>query len=273
MLSLYVVDPPGTSSSRELPGHWWHMRTGAAATGWPHRPRSILQGDGRASARWPATPPRPMTPRRPAGPARPTSGWLRRSGAVRLPPQGLPGDQRADDARSSCSRRSPQRPVLVAGVARVRLWLSAIARRAGRRASRGRGPGRTLRAHRPGGAQPDPPGPLRRDSSAPDPRHARRAGPAPSVAGARSRPVTAGGRGRRSGVPDRVATPTARWCSRHHDPARPSALRLPTAAGWSSHAGRPGSARLRSPLSEATRGSPRRGGSSVTAWPDDVARL
>jgi predicted acyl esterase len=129
MLSLYVVEPPGTTEfPAELPGRWWHIDH------WPPPPRVAtlpplyLEGDGAAGVGSLAG--------EPAGSGdAATSTW---TGPPDIglcapfwcgyghPPQGLPGDQRADDARSLLFTSPPlERPVLVAGIPHARLWLSA----------------------------------------------------------------------------------------------------------------------------------------------------
>jgi hypothetical protein len=148
----------------------------------------------------------------------------------------VPGDQRADDARSLLFTSSPlERPILVAGVPHVRLWLSAD--------------------------QPVAQVAVRLEAVAPDGRSALIARavrnltrldpaaevPVPLVPGEPvevNLPLSAAGARVPAGHRLRVAvagaafpiawpTPTPVALTLHHDGARPSALRLPTATGWS----------------------------------------
>jgi hypothetical protein len=148
----------------------------------------------------------------------------------------LPGDQRADDARSLLFTSPPlERPVLVAGIPHARLWLSAdrpVAQVAVRLEAVGPD-GRSALIAR-----------AVRNLTRLDPV---REVPAPlvpgvpaevdlplSVAGAR---IPAGHRLRvaiaGAAFPIAWPTPTPVALTLHHDGARPSALRLPPAAGWS----------------------------------------
>ncbi len=239
MLSLYVVDPPGTVVfPAELPGHWWHIAH------WPpqHRlappPSLYLQGDGAAGlgslAGDPAAPGDAATSTW-AGP--PDVGlaapfWC----GYGFPPQGLPGDQRVDDARSLLFTSPPlEQSVLVAGVAHARLWLSAdrpVAQVVAR-----------LEAVSPDGRSALVARAIRNltrlDPSVETPVPLVPGDPVVvdlpfSVAGAR---IPAGHRLRvaiaGAAFPIAWPTPTPVTLTLHHDPARPSALRLPTAAGWS----------------------------------------
>ena len=243
MLSLYVVDPPGTAEfPADLPGRWWHIAH------WPppHRvtppPALYLQGDGAAGLGSLAGEPAASGDASAstwAGP--PDVGlaapfWC----GYGYPPQGLPGDQRADDARSLLFTSPPlERPVLVAGIARARLWLSAdrpvaqVAVRLEAVAPDGRSAliARAVRNL------------TRLDPSAEAPVALVPGTPVAvdlplSVAGAR---IPAGHRLRvavaGAAFPIAWPTPTPISLTLHHDPACPSALRLPTAAGWSPQAG------------------------------------
>ena len=263
MLSLYVVDPPGTFEfPAELPGHWWHIAH------WPppHRvaapPALYLQGDGAAGLGSLAGDPAAADDAAVSSWAGPPDVGLAAPFwcGYGYPPQGLPGDQRADDARSLLFTSLPlERPVLVAGVARARLWLSAdrpvaqVAVRLEAVAPDGRSAliaraVRNLTRLDPSAETPVPliPGtPVALDLPL-------------SVAGAR---IPAGHRLRvavaGAAFPIAWPTPTPVVLTLHHDPARPSALRLPTAAGWSSHAGPDlGLPAFDPPLSEATPGLP-----------------
>ena len=281
MLSLYVVEPPGTMEfPAALPGRWWHLDR------WPPPPRVAtlpplyLEGDGAAGLGSLAG--------EPAGRGDPaTSTWTGPPdvglcapfwSGYGYPPQGLPGDQRADDARSLLFTSAPlERPVLVAGIPHARLWLSAdrpVAQVAVR-----------LEAVAPDGRSAliaravrnlDPPRPCRGGARAARPGRAGRAG---RSALRRRRPdpgrTPAAGRDRRRGVPDRLADAHA---GRAHAPSRsrPS-VGAPPAAGRGlvvrARAG-PGTTRLRAGVERADRGDPgcladraRRGGG------DHVARV
>jgi len=239
MLSLYVVEPPGTTEfPAELPGRWWHIDH------WPPPPRVAtlpplyLEGDGAAGIGSLAG--------EPAGSGdAATSTW---TGPPDIglcapfwcgyghPPQGLPGDQRADDARSLLFTSPPlERPVLVAGIPHARLWLSAdrpVAQVAVRLEAVGPD-GRSALIAR-----------AVRNLTRLDPV---REVPAPLLAGVPAEvdlPLSVAGARIPAGHRLRVAiagaafpiawpTPTPVALTLHHDGARPSALRLPPAAGWS----------------------------------------
>ena len=243
MLSLYVVDPPGTVEfPAELPGRWWHIAH------WPppHRvaapPALYLQGYGAAGLGSLAGDPAAADDAAAstwAGP--PDIGlaapfWC----GYGYPPQGLPGDQRADDARSLLFTSPPlERPVLVAGVARARLWLSAdrpvaqVAVRLEAVAPDGRSAliARAVRNLTRLDPSVETPVPLVPGSPVAVDLPLSVAG-ARIPAGHRLRVAVAG-----AAFPIAWPTPTPVALTLHHDPARPSALRLPTAAGWSSHDG------------------------------------
>src|SRR5450756_2528312 len=153
------------------------------------------------------------------------------------PPQGVPGDQRADDARSLlCTSPPLERPILVAGIPHARLWLSAdqpvaqVAVRLEAVAPDGRSAliaraVRNLTRLDPAAEAPVPlvPGePVEVDLPL-------SAAGARIPAGHRLRVAVAG-----AAFPIAWPTPTPVCLTLHHDVARPSALRLPTAAGWSS---------------------------------------
>jgi len=243
MLSLYIVEPPGsTEFPAELPGRWWHIAQ------WPpaHRvappPALYLQGDGAAglgSLGGQASAAGDVASSTWAGP--PDVGlcapfWC----GYGYPPQGVPGDQRADDARSLLFTSAPlDRPVLVAGIAHARLWLSAdqpvaqVAVRLEAVAPDGRSAliARAVRNL------------TRRDPAAETPVALVPGDPVEvdlplSTAGAR---VPAGHRLRvaiaGAAFPIAWPAPTPVALTLHHDVARPSALRLPTPVGWSAEHG------------------------------------
>jgi hypothetical protein len=243
MLSLYVVEPPGTAEfPAELPGRWWHVAHWPPGHQVAQPPALYLQGDGAAGlgslAGEPAAP----------GDA-PTSTWAGPPDVglcapfwcgYGYPPLGVPGDQRADDARSLIFTSAPlERPVLVAGVARARLWLSAdrpvaqVAVRLEAVAPDGRSAllARAVRNLARLDPAAEAPAPL-------VPGVAVLADLPLSVAGAR---VPAGHRLRvaiaGAAFPIAWPTPTPVALTLHHDVTHPSALRLPTAAGWSPERG------------------------------------
>lgn len=243
MLSLYVVEPPGTTEfPAELPGRWWHIDNWPPRPGVATLPPLYLDGDGAAG--------NGSLAGEPAGSAdAATSTWTGPPDVGLCapfwcgyghPPQGLPGDQRADDARSLLFTSAPlERPALVAGISHARLWLSAdrpVAQVAvrleavgpdGRSALIARAV-RNLTRLDPAREVPAPlvPGvPVKVDLPL-------------SLAGAR---VPAGHRLRvaiaGAAFPIAWPTPTPVALTLHHGGARTSALRLPPAAGWSSEHG------------------------------------
>jgi putative CocE/NonD family hydrolase len=239
VLSLYVVEPPGAMPfPAELPGRWWWIDHWPPPSRTPAPPPLYLEGDGAAGLGSLAGEPAAV------GDAA-TSTWAGPPDVgldapfwcgYGYPPQGVPGDQRADDGRSLLFTSAPlERPVLVAGLPHGRLWLSAdrpvaqVAIRLEAVAPDGRSAllarvVRNLTRPDPAGEEPVPlvPGdPVEVDLPL-------------SVTGAR---VPAGHRLRvaiaGAAFPIAWPTPGPVVLTLHHDVARPSAIRLPTAAGWS----------------------------------------
>jgi putative CocE/NonD family hydrolase len=263
MLSLYVVEPPGTAEfPAELPGRWWHIGHWPPVLRIAPPPPLYLEGDGAAGLG-------SLTGEPAASGDAATSTWAGPPDVglcapfwcgYGYPPQGVPGDQRADDARSLLFTSPPlERPILVAGIPRARLWLSAdqpvaqVAVRLEAVAPDGRSAliaraVRNLTRLDPAAEAPVPlvPGePVEVDLPL-------SAAGARIPAGHRLRVAVAG-----AAFPIAWPTPTPVALTLHHDVARPSALRLPTAAGWSSeHAPDLGRPAFDPPASEPVPGIP-----------------
>ena len=239
MLSVFVTEPPGIVEFPDLlPGRWWHIDhwppPGRVAT----PPPLYLEGNGAAGlgslTGEPAAPGDAATSTW-VGP--PDVGLAAPFGSgYGYPPQGVPGDQRSDDGRSLVFTSAPlERPLLVAGIPRARLWLSAdrpvaqVAVRLEAVAPDGRS-ALVARAVRnltrldpaievPVALVPGAPVEVDLPLSAAGAR---------LPAGHRLRVAVAG-----AAFPIAWPTPTPVALTLHHDVSRPSALRLPTAVGWS----------------------------------------
>lgn len=128
--SLYVVEPPVTEEyPAELPGRWWHIDRVPTASPIPARTPFMLSGNGAGGGGrlveegWQvAVEPPDSTWSGPPAVGLAAPFWC----GLGEPPQGLPTDQRPDDARSLTWTTEPlAEPLLIAGVPHVELWLAA----------------------------------------------------------------------------------------------------------------------------------------------------